>query len=339
MRLDLRLQRIVFGLSLPQVVKEVRKAAVDHLFSKEGRVSLTTLPEGQLSIIYASTCSSPPSSIPLSVLRFERGLMELVQRYAEQHRLSVTPLQTGLCHGMEKILHELSELQTWGSMRTVIPFGRCVKLEELMSDREAYQHSQLLNLARRVEKISTQYHTGDYLQYTKEVTLLSKDIRGLAPRDTERISFIQQFLERSLGVPVGDAKLDQWIRQLEIHGETNLLHALESGADSRDLVQLVIDYIDRNYMHDIGIGQIAQEVGVTYNYLSTIFHKKCGMTFIHYLTKTRMLKAKQLLLSHPHMKIQNVANEVGYYSTRYFTKAFTKQFNCYPSEIRAVQQV
>jgi two-component system response regulator YesN len=87
-------------------------------------------------------------------------------------------------------------------------------------------------------------------------------------------------------------------------------------------------------MYDIGIGQIAEQLHMTPNYLSTLFHKKTGSTFMVYLTKTRMLRAKELLAD-PHIQIQQVAEQVGYSSARYFTKLFTESVGCYPSEYRS----
>jgi two-component system response regulator YesN len=46
-----------------------------------------------------------------------------------------------------------------------------------------------------------------------------------------------------------------------------------------------------------------------------------------------MLKAKELLLS-TNLQVKQVAEQVGYYSTRHFTKLFTEAFGRYPSDIR-----
>ncbi|MOA69844.1 transcriptional activator FtrA [compost metagenome] len=53
-----------------------------------------------------------------------------------------------------------------------------------------------------------------------------------------------------------------------------------------------------------------------------------------FLTKIRMERAKEILEHNPHIKIYEVAEQVGYYTTRHFTKLFREYFNCYPSELR-----
>jgi len=101
-----------------------------------------------------------------------------------------------------------------------------------------------------------------------------------------------------------------------------------------DLIQQMIRYIHQRYAEDIGIGQIAHELDVTPNYLSSLFHRKQGITFMKYLTATRMNKAREILQSDPQIRIHQVAQQVGYYSTRHFTRLFVDYFRCYPSEMR-----
>ncbi len=88
-----------------------------------------------------------------------------------------------------------------------------------------------------------------------------------------------------------------------------------------------------NYARDIGIGRIAFNLGVTPNYLSTLFHKETGITFVKYLTRLRLEKARDLLAPGRSL-VQDVAREVGYASVRHFSRLFQKQFGTYPSELQ-----
>ena len=102
---------------------------------------------------------------------------------------------------------------------------------------------------------------------------------------------------------------------------------------SAEVIDQVIAYIDRNYMSAISIGQIAERFYITPNYLSTLFHKKTGSTFMSYLKKIRLLKAKELLVE-PNIQVQQVAERVGYLSVRHFARLFAEQFGCLPSKYR-----
>lgn len=98
-----------------------------------------------------------------------------------------------------------------------------------------------------------------------------------------------------------------------------------------DLVEQVKNYVEKNYMKNIGIAQIAYELNITPNYLSNLFHKKTGVNLIKYLTDIRMEKAREMLAV-PGIKIYQVSKNVGFQSSKHFTKIFLKYFNCNPSE-------
>jgi two-component system response regulator YesN len=51
------------------------------------------------------------------------------------------------------------------------------------------------------------------------------------------------------------------------------------------------------------------------------------------LKKIRMLKAKELLAD-PNVQIHQVAEQVGYFSTRHFARLFAEHYGYLPSEYR-----
>lgn len=57
-------------------------------------------------------------------------------------------------------------------------------------------------------------------------------------------------------------------------------------------------------------------------YFSNVFKQETGTTYIKYLTKIRMEKAKELLLSG--YKVADVSSMVGYENYRYFCVVFKK---------------
>jgi two-component system response regulator YesN len=92
-------------------------------------------------------------------------------------------------------------------------------------------------------------------------------------------------------------------------------------------------FVDENYMRDIGIGQIAARLSVTPNYLSTVFHRQKGITFVKYVTRLRMERARGLLEAGG-TQVQEAARAVGYSSVRHFSRLFQKQYGFYPSEVQ-----
>ena len=101
-----------------------------------------------------------------------------------------------------------------------------------------------------------------------------------------------------------------------------------------DLVEDALRYINDNYCSDeISLNTAARAINVSSNYLSTIFSQKVGDSFIEYLTKKRMQRAKQLLRE-TDMRSGEIALAVGYKDPRYFSYVFKRTQSCTPSEYR-----
>lgn len=101
-----------------------------------------------------------------------------------------------------------------------------------------------------------------------------------------------------------------------------------------DVIDQVKEYIQKYYMNDIGIGQIAEHFHLTANYLSTIFHQRTGRRFIDFLTEVRIEAAKKLLLQNSSASVRDIALMVGYNSARHFSSLFQKKTGMTPSAFR-----
>lgn len=84
---------------------------------------------------------------------------------------------------------------------------------------------------------------------------------------------------------------------------------------------------------DIGLEKIAAEVGLTQTYFSSLFKKETGMSFVEYLTDTRMKEAMRLL-KETSEKIYVVAQKVGYLESGYFSHVFKKKYGMSPIQCR-----
>ena len=104
-----------------------------------------------------------------------------------------------------------------------------------------------------------------------------------------------------------------------------------AGSTPRSLVERAMAVLERRYRENIGIGQIAERLGVTPNYLSTVFKKETGTNFTRRLTELRLDKSKELLLK-ADANVGEVARSLGYQSGRHFTRLFKDRFGKTPSE-------
>jgi len=93
-------------------------------------------------------------------------------------------------------------------------------------------------------------------------------------------------------------------------------------------IEIVKNYISNNYMRKIYIEDIAKIVNLDRHYLSNIFKDSVGITMKEYLTKKRMLEAKNLLQTNH--SVTEVCFMVGYDDIFVFSKAFKNYYGVSP---------
>ena len=90
-------------------------------------------------------------------------------------------------------------------------------------------------------------------------------------------------------------------------------------------------FIANNYQFKISIEDIANNVGVTPNYLAGLFKDTYGISVKRFLTEYRMDKAK-LLLRNGAYNVKAVAKLVGYENQLHFSGEFKKNVGVAPME-------
>lgn len=93
-------------------------------------------------------------------------------------------------------------------------------------------------------------------------------------------------------------------------------------------------YIKSHYQSDITISSVAEYLDISEGYLSRLFKKETGYTFTNYLTYYRILSAC-MILKNCRAKVYQVAGEVGYTDTAYFSTLFKKLTGVSPSEYQS----
>ena len=107
--------------------------------------------------------------------------------------------------------------------------------------------------------------------------------------------------------------------------ELDLLFApLISGATVSPTVLRARAYLDHHFTRRVTLGELAQAIHLSPNYLSSIFRRELGVTVTQYLRKRRMRLAEQLLMEGKHT-ISEVAYQVGYQNYRDFHRNFVRE--------------
>ena len=94
----------------------------------------------------------------------------------------------------------------------------------------------------------------------------------------------------------------------------------------------------RHYIHDhsddeLSLGTVAHVVNMSASYFSDKFKHATGMNFVEYVARTRVEKARNLLLN-PNRRVSEIAFEVGFRSLSQFNRAFKKVTGQAPTEYR-----
>lgn len=94
------------------------------------------------------------------------------------------------------------------------------------------------------------------------------------------------------------------------------------------------NYIKENYQkEDMSLNTVATQVNISPSYFSAIFSAETGETFVEYLTRIRLDKAKELLMCSS-MRTSEIGYEVGYKDSHYFSYIFKKVVGCSPKEYK-----
>lgn len=121
-----------------------------------------------------------------------------------------------------------------------------------------------------------------------------------------------------------------------IHGYLfEILEALREQRSSKtpELLEKAIQYIHTNYVENITLEDVADEVGFSSYYFSKLFKKTFDITFSDYLTNYRITQAKELLRN-PMMTVKGITYQVGFMDPNYFARVFKKIEGLTPTEYR-----
>lgn len=95
-------------------------------------------------------------------------------------------------------------------------------------------------------------------------------------------------------------------------------------------------YIHEHYAEQIDLNALATLVYLSPTYISKLFKQETGSTITDYITEVRLQQAKQLLTLHPHLKVQQISEQVGYTDVAYFHKLFKRTIGITPSQFKKI---
>ena len=109
---------------------------------------------------------------------------------------------------------------------------------------------------------------------------------------------------------------------------------VQAPASSPGRVLAVVEqYIKDHFDEDLRLATVARAVAVSPYYISHLFQRERGTTFLKYLTSVRLQHGRRLLVE-TNLPIEAIAQRVGYGAAKRFRELFKRMFHMTPSECR-----
>ena len=158
-------------------------------------------------------------------------------------------------------------------------------------------------------------------------------------------SAIQLGVVNYLLKPIQKSKLVEAVEQaLRIEEERGRVEVLEKLVDTQLMqaknaanyslpVQEAIQYVEQHLQEPLGMREVAEQIHLNPSYFSALFKEQTGLTFSVYVTRSRLQKAKELLLQ-TRLSMTDISEQIGYQTPKYFIKLFKDYEGISPNQYR-----
>lgn len=109
-----------------------------------------------------------------------------------------------------------------------------------------------------------------------------------------------------------------------------------NNSDRSRILMPVLNYIDENLDMDISLEKLCEIAEVSPQHLCRVFKEVLNLRPIEFVSKKRVAKAKELLIS-TDLSITEISHQVGYPDHSYFGSVFKKYELMSPSEYRKIE--
>jgi AraC-like DNA-binding protein/GGDEF domain-containing protein len=296
-----------------------------------------------------------PSELRRHMIRFGEHICSRVRRETNSTvTVSVGPPATG----PDRVERSLSDAVNLNQRKLIVGGNRVITeaVSALTDDEDAPAPERI------EQELSRKLRDGDAqgaLTMLKAWIARSAELEGVTP-DVLRSWVAAEILfalnvigERRLSdgstdwlAIFGQTSFDELLTMGTIHEQSYLVLWLERlfarvldqtsapSTSSRHVLKLVETYIQEHYAEDLSLTKVAQAVFVSPFYISHLFHREHGTTFLKYLTAIRVAKARSLLLG-TSLQVSEVAALVGYGTPKSFRCAFKRVVGVTPIEFRS----
>lgn len=102
-----------------------------------------------------------------------------------------------------------------------------------------------------------------------------------------------------------------------------------------DKLQPLLKWMDSHYDDpDLGLTDLADQLGVSGRYLNNLFVQTFGLSPYAYFVRLRIRKSKELLVSQPELTVKTISKLVGFRDVSHYVATFRKQSGATPEQFR-----
>jgi DNA-binding response OmpR family regulator len=158
---------------------------------------------------------------------------------------------------------------------------------------------------------------------TRDVPVIVLTAQVLAEEDMSRLN---------LGVAAVLGKGLFSAEETLAHVEAALARRPRLGSEMQRVVHRAMAYVHAHYADRISHEEVARHVGVSKRHLSRCFRQETGLSFMTYLVRYRVERAKELLAAGE--SVTEVSVAVGFANRSHFSRIFRREVGVVPSEYR-----
>lgn len=280
--------------------------------------------------IHPPTPAAVKAPIPDIVRRFRTLVSDALSHHADANsgELAFGALWLNESRGIGGLCAQLDVLEEFEYGRLFAGIGSQIDADAL-SRRVAAFPPNVREIARQI--LAFCVSVGDWKSGPIDVAAMDEALRGVASllpgSPPLPLSFADYLLFRCGVEPLPAESIVETMTRIRDR------YAGKSGGVATDPVVLAVEHrIAANYAEGIYVPDIAAELGLSPNYVSTVFHRNAGMTIGERLAAVRLEHARELLAK-PGARVKETSFAVGYRDVKHFTKLFKEKYGRLPSEI------
>ncbi|TLS49301.1 helix-turn-helix domain-containing protein [Paenibacillus antri] len=303
--------------------------------AQEAWAGLSTFLKGSLELVQAACKESSGAELSLVLDDSPVAWGDAAERFAQLHMLM--NYRIGRSHGL------LLDKQAARSDRDMDnQKANKLRVRPAVLDllTEQLEHGRKDDFARTLDEstaalreVDTMHHAGaQELYYSIALLFLSYMNRWQLTEQAAAAIGLHKLMR--------PAEHESWTNAIGYLGKVGVvLFQLQNQEEERraNAVVATIQKHIQAHLHDpneISLVRLAELAFFNPSYLSRLFKQVTGINLSEYIAEVRMTRAKRLL-EDPNLKIQEVAERLGYGTATNFTRSFRKAMNMTPQDYRA----